>query len=822
MKRFSVAVPFLASLIVGGILQGSAFAAPAGTGTIRVTIAAPDGIPATVALSASSTYAATKGKAGTSAVVSLQVAAGSYRVDADSMTVDGRFYVPTSSRPQVPVGAGQTANLTVSYAVDDAARDFHATAIDQTSVSLTWTAQPQFRTTVRRTTTLAAAKAPDQGIDVPVSDGIATDSGLSPGTQYTYALFAQYQDKWVGPIALRVSTVSPDAGQAAYVANQQTMILHDGDFVSGAPTGAGVRVVLAAGLPVPVIGAAVILPRSELLPGGFLGVVTTVATNGRTMDLVAGGLTDAFDFYELSAPDVQGGDPLSVAKASAGPTFSTTQAPTGSRADRTPLTATTRSDAMPKAESLSAASGLLSCFKGGGSAGQEITITPSLHLSGHFNATVSKYSFFGKNIPTGASLDMAVAATISGAATVKTTANLSCDAGFKPVMVPIAQAPVPISFYFAPVAQFTVGGAMEVHNLGLAVTAGVHISGHFGLTDGASFSGNPIFSAVPLTPSVVANGGVGVKVGGEIIVGPGAGTSNAGVIAGIGGQFNPIDASFGPVFPLSDPRFNACLQATAAFTRSLNLTAKAWVGGWDISKSITLSALQGSTNYPGSPWFFPTACKDAVTPGDTVLGDGVTKVNDGVTGGQSQWGYVPGFMTGKKTWVLSTGNVADTVGAPSTFASTDLGGDGDADLTALSGNPTYDAVAYTATLIPTGSTLHVRYIFASEEYPEFVGSPFNDVMAIYVNGMNCATVPGTNDPVSVNTINVGRNSAYYVDNTTGAAGFGTTMDGLTKPLECNAPVQIGKPVTVKITLADASDRIYDSAVALLDKGIWSD
>ena len=36
------------------------------------------------------------------------------------------------------------------------------------------------------------------------------------------------------------------------------------------------------------------------------------------------------------------------------------------------------------------------------------------------------------------------------------------------------------------------------------------------------------------------------------------------------------------------------------------------------------------------------------------------------------------------------------------------------------------------------------------------------------------------------------------------------------------PVTPGKPVTVRIALADASDGAFDSAVALLDGGIWSD
>jgi hypothetical protein len=124
--------------------------------------------------------------------------------------------------------------------------------------------------------------------------------------------------------------------------------------------------------------------------------------------------------------------------------------------------------------------------------------------------------------------------------------------------------------------------------------------------------------------------------------------------------------------------------------------------------------------------------------------------------------------------------------------------------------------------VPTGSTLHVKYLFASEEYPEWVGSQFNDVMAVYVNGVNCAVVPGTTTPVAVNTVNATTNSAFYVDNTTGAAGYNTAYDGLTLPLTCTVPVTPGQPVVVKIAVADGSDHVYDSAVALVQKGIWSD
>jgi len=620
-------------------------------------------------------------------------------------------------------------------------------------------------------------------------------------------------------MVLRVVTANTaNPSQAVYVSSPNTLILNAGDVTSAAPTGGGVHVVLGNGVATPFIGAAVILPITPSLPGGFLGIVTAVSADGHTLDLVAGGLSDAFDYYSISVPDLSTltASPMTPLKLSS-PSIAQ-KAPIHRLADRRH-----RASSKLASPSIAPSSGLSSCL--GGSATEEVTFTPSLALAGHFNAKIDKYNVLGVNIPQGASLDMAVAATVSGAASVKTSATLNCGIPIPPLLVTITADPVPISFYLSPIAQFTIGGALEVSNLGVAVTGGVQVSGHLGLTGGASFSASPIMKAVPLTPKVTANGAIGLKVGGQVIVGPGAGTPDAGVIAGLGGELDPIDASFEPVFTANDTNFNACLQSSVGFTRSLSFTAKAWLGNWDITQSITLDALTGSTPYLGSPWYLPSGCQNAEPqPSTDLLGAGVTKVDEALVGSPTQWGNLDGLAPGHTAWVLSTGNVADVIGNPSQFASTDLGEPGDPDLSALSGEPTYDAASYTVTLVPTGSTLHVKYVFASEEYPEFVGSQYNDVMAIFVNGTNCATVPGTNLPVSVNTINYETNAQYFVDNLglNGAPGYNTSMNGLTVPLTCSVTVTPGVPVTVKISVADSSDHIYDSAVALLDQGIWSD
>src|SRR5690606_9884909 len=105
------------------------------------------------------------------------------------------------------------------------------------------------------------------------------------------------------------------------------------------------------------------------------------------------------------------------------------------------------------------------------------------------------------------------------------------------------------------------------------------------------------------------------------------------------------------------------------------------------------------------------------------------------------------------------------------------------------------------------STLRFNYAFASEEYPEWACSGFNDVFAFILTGPgianplnNIALVPGTNIPVAINSINqapigtshpisncnnMGPGSPYtnlYIDNL-GQNGQTVTSDGFTVKLE---------------------------------------
>ena len=173
--------------------------------------------------------------------------------------------------------------------------------------------------------------------------------------------------------------------------------------------------------------------------------------------------------------------------------------------------------------------------------------------------------------------------------------------------------------------------------------------------------------------------------------------------------------------------------------------------------------------------------------------------------------------------ILSSGNIANVIG-PNLFddITATNGTPGDTDLDILSGYTTYDATILEFDFVPITNTISFNYVFASDEYNEWVHTQYNDVFAFFVNGTNCATVNG--DPVSINTINNGRpygtppmeNPSFYINNDLddGGGSIDTEMDGLTVVLTCQATVSPGVINHIKLAIADASDSIWDSNVFL--------
>ncbi len=183
---------------------------------------------------------------------------------------------------------------------------------------------------------------------------------------------------------------------------------------------------------------------------------------------------------------------------------------------------------------------------------------------------------------------------------------------------------------------------------------------------------------------------------------------------------------------------------------------------------------------------------------------------------------------GIENGMLLTSGLADGAIGPNDEGSYTMynGTDGDDDLTAAAGYPTYDACVIEFDMTVAADTLKLSYVFGSEEYMEFAGTGFNDIFAFWVSGpdilvpVNIAKVPGTDLPVAINNVNAFTNADYFVHNGDGyEAPYNTDdmyvqYDGLTTILLAHVPVTAGETYHMKIAIADGSDAIFDSGVFL--------
>ncbi len=246
---------------------------------------------------------------------------------------------------------------------------------------------------------------------------------------------------------------------------------------------------------------------------------------------------------------------------------------------------------------------------------------------------------------------------------------------------------------------------------------------------------------------------------------------------------------------------------------------------------------------------------------DVLLGGGVTASNITFNGAPATSvnlqaasfvgpdGSNLGLLSGV---ILSTGRAASDPamfvyganGEVVDFASNSITGTySDPDLVELSGQDIDDAAVLEFDFVPIGDSIKFRYVFGSEEYPGFTCSNYNDAFGFFISGpgisgpytggaMNVALVPGTNVPVSINTLNSGvasisgnepncaamdpnwvSNSQYFVDNGS-ATNTIVTYDGFTTVLTAAAAVQCGQTYHIKLAIGDGFDSIYDSGVFL--------
>jgi len=240
----------------------------------------------------------------------------------------------------------------------------------------------------------------------------------------------------------------------------------------------------------------------------------------------------------------------------------------------------------------------------------------------------------------------------------------------------------------------------------------------------------------------------------------------------------------------------------------------------------------------------PTAA--ATQLAQLIAGYGVTVTNASLTcgaGSAATFAYT-GTHTGLTGGVLlSTGNATTSAQTYTTFAGSDMNVNVvDPDLIQITSNANEDLCRLEFDFVPVCPVISLRYVFASEEYPDFVGSTYNDAFGIFITGPNPAggsyAAPANNiarlgngAAVAINSVNQNYNPTFFVPNAdcvqttpsyspvTGAHYNDVVYGGLTTPVASTVAVIPCQSYHLKFAIADAGDGNYDSGVLISNSGV---
>ena len=146
------------------------------------------------------------------------------------------------------------------------------------------------------------------------------------------------------------------------------------------------------------------------------------------------------------------------------------------------------------------------------------------------------------------------------------------------------------------------------------------------------------------------------------------------------------------------------------------------------------------------------------------------------------------------------------------------------------------------TIVPHIDSIGFQYVFASEEYCEYVGTQFNDAFGFLISGpgingvQNIAMIPNSAAPVSINNVNYLSNQQYYRTNTpldsmhvqcaqpasNDPMSEWIQYDGLTQILSAHASVIPDSSYEVWIGIADIADGVWDSGIFLSIESLCGD
>lgn len=239
-----------------------------------------------------------------------------------------------------------------------------------------------------------------------------------------------------------------------------------------------------------------------------------------------------------------------------------------------------------------------------------------------------------------------------------------------------------------------------------------------------------------------------------------------------------------------------------------------------------------------------------------LAGTGVTISNATLNCPSSTFGAFSGTFTNANPSLgisdgvlLTTGGVlpVNDSGGSAVFISDGAGAPGDPNLNSLLNQlgetyTTNDACVLEFDINVIGDTLKFNYVMGSEEYPTYVCGSVNDIFGFFISGpnpaggnyvnQNVALIPGTNLPVSINTVNNGGfGSAVTCYNGTYSNFMNPNpspissvpniaYNELTRTLQAKAATVPCAQYHFKLAIADGGDDVFDSGV-FLEAGSFS-
>lgn len=565
------------------VLAASPAEAASKPSRLTVVIKTPKGVPATVAVTGAAKRTVAKAPAGKRVTRTVKVKAGKYVVRPRQIVRGGRIYLPTKTVQKVRVKRGKTTKVMVTYRRAATAAKVEVRSLGAGSISVGWSAPKKAKVKVRLTKGAQPASSVRRGTAVRVKGRTATATKLKQGTTYSFSVFTKVKGTWVGPLSVTASPrASKSSGKPTFVTAPDTVMVPASAPVTLRPHGSRFTSTVPKGVQ-PVLGEAWVLPSTSRLPGGFLGRVASISADGRSVTLEPIGYPEAFAELSFSTK-ISAQQRLQVARISTLPSLS----------ER-------RGMALPSFE-LPSARGECEAYLSAG------TLEPTVLVRG-----TADYEFKRKRgalVPTSAKLESRLSVEVNWAFGLTAGIEAECQVDFKEFSRAFAVGPIPMGVKATLHAKLEVE-ATRTEEIRTTASAGIDVTATMSLRHPKPKTTTKVYSSVSGLDGTMASGLSGaIKLGGDVLLGPGTALPKVGGIAGLRTEIHPLVVS---AQATTDPDAACRFSWRISSAMEAALEARVWFGRFD--SDIELTIFSGDIDHRTEQ--YPEGCADVPAPEPT-------------------------------------------------------------------------------------------------------------------------------------------------------------------------------------------------------------